>query len=144
MTAGFPASVRRGPFSQSPWNEPLWSTHCTRLIDLRPGQEPEPICATLRQVNLDDKPEYEAVSYTWGKPSPYDNYISINDRKLRVRHNLLTFLGKLRRETETRTLWIDAISINQFDLTEKSRAGCHDRQHLSARELCAGMGRRAR
>ncbi|KAI5917571.1 heterokaryon incompatibility protein-domain-containing protein [Camillea tinctor] len=72
----------------------------------------------------DDVPHFEALSYTWGShkslkaifiESP-GNLLS----KLRVTKNLESALGHLRDNENSRTLWIDAICINQQDLAERS------------------------
>ena len=38
----------------------------TRLLELCPGEQDEPITVTLRRVSLDEPVRYAALSYTWG------------------------------------------------------------------------------
>ncbi|KAK4185482.1 heterokaryon incompatibility protein-domain-containing protein [Podospora australis] len=74
--------------------------------------------------------KYEALSYTWGPPDDVEFDIFIVDRssssptedrlRLRVRQNLARALRQLRHKDRERTLWIDAICINQNDLDERS------------------------
>lgn len=99
-----------------------------RLIDLMPG--PGVISCRLRHVSLKTSEPYEALSYAWGPPTP-TRQILVNDRTFLVRRNLHTALGYLRKGAGLgdgdaeglrlpRTLWIDAICINQEDNEEKS------------------------
>ena len=61
---------------------------------------------------------YEALSYVWGsKAKPYS--IFINGRNLAVGKNLYAALLHLRDHSIQRTIWIDAICINQGDNEEK-------------------------
>ena len=67
------------------------------------------------------QPAYEALSYVWGPKSHTDViYIVENDdniqssaETLTIRQNLAQALRYLRYERMSRTLWIDAICINQ-------------------------------
>lgn len=63
-------------------------------------------------------PDYEALSYAWGNES-YKCGISIDGRTLSVTENLQNALTQLRYATRPRTLWVDAICLNQNDETEK-------------------------
>ncbi|PMD23515.1 heterokaryon incompatibility, partial [Hyaloscypha hepaticicola] len=65
------------------------------------------------------KPVYEALSYTWGDESNMRN-IRLNGCLFAVSNNLYEALSHLRTSAAERTLWIDAISINQRDIDEKS------------------------
>lgn len=70
----------------------------------------------------DTPPIYEALSYVWdiiGDPVDIKIGPSGSDR-LFITQNLATALPYLRYENEIRTLWIDAICINQQDLRERS------------------------
>ncbi|QDS71670.1 hypothetical protein FKW77_007956 [Venturia effusa] len=79
-----------------------------------------------------DAPEFEALSYTWGPPEPAESIIILpgtSDQKhsptpgrtLTIGPSLAGALRGLRRPTESRSMWIDAISINQQDITERSK-----------------------
>jgi hypothetical protein len=67
----------------------------------------------LVQANLDDFPDYEALSYTWGR-SRADVQIEINGCNIRIQPNLAHALAALRGR-EIRVLWVDALCINQDD-----------------------------
>jgi hypothetical protein len=65
-------------------------------------------------------PAYEALSYAWGDPNVLLPII-LNSRVAHVTENLEIALRSLRSRDQERILWIDAISINQQDATEKSK-----------------------
>lgn len=91
-----------------------------RLLHLMPGDHREQVFCTLETKSLYAQPEYEALSYTWG--------LALKPRSITVDHqldfpvtdNLYAALTRLRRADEVRTLWVDAVCINQTDLTERS------------------------
>ena len=63
---------------------------------------------------------YEALSYTWGDLDQL-YHITINDQIFPVTRNVLEALFSLRDRSSSRTLWIDAICINQVAVIEKGR-----------------------
>ncbi|PVH73898.1 hypothetical protein DL98DRAFT_393687, partial [Cadophora sp. DSE1049] len=67
----------------------------------------------------DDNPQYDALSYTWG--SPIDPVaITLNNQPFNVTQGLHLALTSFRLPTTPRTLWIDAICINQFSIPERN------------------------
>ena len=78
---------------------------------------------TIRTVSLDDKPKYWALSYVWGAPKDTEP-ICIEGQTFMATRNLRDALKRVRNIMTTATidlqLWIDAICINQADMTEKS------------------------
>lgn len=75
----------------------------------------------LRQWKSIGQPRYEALSYCWGPDVIYDS-IEINGHQVPVRRGLWAALHHLRYLSggKERVLWIDAICINQDDLSERS------------------------
>ena len=73
-------------------------------------------------------PPYEALSYAWGTADNKE-YVYVTDpadplqtpSSLRIRANLASALRHLRYPDRQRTLWVDAISINQADINERGR-----------------------
>ncbi|KAG4436059.1 hypothetical protein IFR05_008449 [Cadophora sp. M221] len=66
--------------------------------------------------------DFEALSYTWGST---ENNVNIfvsetSNNTLSVTKNLAQALPYLRHTDKPRVLWIDAISVNQEDLSERS------------------------
>jgi Heterokaryon incompatibility protein (HET) len=92
-----------------------------RLLILEPaGNLTDPITCRLQHVTFVKKPKYEALSYTWGDETVRHS-ISIEGRDFDVGTNLFDALRYLRHNSEERTLWIDAICINQTDIPEKNQ-----------------------
>jgi hypothetical protein len=103
-----------------------------RLLVLLPDQDDAEIRCEIQHASLDGPPQYEALSYTWGNPKgknslvpcrgdPSASYpIKVDEGYLKVGYNLIEALKQLRHDTNPRTLWIDAICINQDDSEEKN------------------------
>jgi hypothetical protein len=95
-----------------------------RLITILPGSISDPVCLVIETAELDikDPPSYEALSYVWG--STKDQvviYIEANIKfSLKVTKNLNVAIRYLQYQTTSRTVWIDAISIDQANLEERS------------------------
>lgn len=102
---------------------PLESTSQIRLVELLPGPLHSPIVCKLKRVQCDESSEYNCLSYTWG--SDADPIIiqlraeGGNVADISVTRNLGIALRHLRQEDGPRTLWIDALCINQNDAEEK-------------------------
>ena len=90
-----------------------------RLLDLLPGNVNDDIRCTLRVVSLDLHPDYEALSYVWGDHVE-DEDIEVSGKPMSITKNLYAGLRRLRNPTEKRTLWIDQLCINQWDMKEKA------------------------
>ncbi|KAF2996196.1 hypothetical protein E8E13_001129 [Curvularia kusanoi] len=98
---------------------------------------PDPACdekhwaPELESPPADYKPEYEALSYNWGSPEDPGTALVEHDgiarspqaelKTLSIGQNLATALRRLHSPDVSPTLWIDAICINQEDLSEMLR-----------------------
>ncbi|KAF2234195.1 HET-domain-containing protein [Viridothelium virens] len=96
-----------------------------RLLVLDPAEDLNiPLTGTLLATRLPVRTRYEALSYCWGPPFEgqklEDANISINGHSLQIAGNLAHALRRLRMVATTRTLWIDAICIDQSNDAEKS------------------------
>lgn len=91
-----------------------------RLVVLQPAKWNSPIKCHLIIDCLDEDPDYQALSYFWGDPKAL-RPISLQGRIVQISRNLESSLRHLRYEDRERTLWIDALSINQGDLIEKTQ-----------------------
>ncbi|KAI1769880.1 heterokaryon incompatibility protein-domain-containing protein [Hypoxylon cercidicola] len=107
-----------------------------RVLTLYPGESSDDIQVALHHVHFreDTPPVFEALSYVWGSPA---NPVSIAIKKtvlgsglalghdrgctLMVTQNLGVALRYLRDRVEPRTLWIDAICIDQSSTSERSQ-----------------------
>lgn len=90
-----------------------------RLVELLPGRYSDVIQINLYTKNLDDRPSYGALSYTWGTTSSSNRAI-VNGCPVPVQESLDLGLRRLRITNEPRTLWVDALCINQNDVRERS------------------------
>ncbi|RYP21623.1 hypothetical protein DL766_007897 [Monosporascus sp. MC13-8B] len=87
--------------------------HEIRLLELRPALLRHlPLVGTLRTVSLSDRPEYDALSYMWGDPTP-SRSITLDGERLPISRNLRDALRDLRGKSKPLVLWTDAICINQ-------------------------------
>lgn len=64
-------------------------------------------------------PPYECLSYVWGKPM-VSVTICLNGADYQITPRLAHILSKLRYPDRSRVLWVDALSINQWDVEERS------------------------
>ncbi|KAL1636108.1 hypothetical protein SLS58_009957 [Diplodia intermedia] len=97
-----------------------------RLLQLHPGSRTAPLRCHLDTVSLASRPYYEALSYAWGDDDPQQqrlHHVTFpGDEKIGVTANLHSALVHLRRAEvggRPRTLWVDALSIDQTDAVEK-------------------------
>lgn len=101
---------------------------CIRLLDILSPDESQtnggPLRAKMRLANLDCDPSFTALSYVWGDQS-LDNvdktFIICGGYTLPVTANCHSALIHLRRQFQTFTIWVDAVSINQDNSGEKSQ-----------------------
>jgi hypothetical protein len=90
-----------------------------RVVHLLPGHWNDKIRCELHTTSLDTQPTYEALSYVWGNPE-ITSQILLDSINFKVTENLAAALRRLRKQTEKRVIWIDAICINQQDECEKT------------------------
>lgn len=91
-----------------------------RLLVLYPGAHEAAIECDLQISSLEDKPGYEALSYTWGE-STSGGAVSIAGCLLSITDNLSSALRHLRYPERARLIWVDALCINQNDVEEKTK-----------------------
>jgi hypothetical protein len=96
-----------------------------RLLPLEEGNDLQQPWHSLTKIQcelinaaLDDFPDYEALSYTWGS-SGTNVQIELDGQDVSIRSNLAYALAALRN-SETRVLWVDALCINQYDIHERN------------------------
>jgi hypothetical protein len=106
--------------SQSYYYDPLALHQSIRVLKLLPGLPNAPMVCSLIEVSLQDSPDYEAVSYTWGD-NTYVDTMTCDGKALGIAANIRDALQRFRSANEVRTLWVDAICINQNDDIEKSQ-----------------------
>jgi hypothetical protein len=111
----------------------------TRVVDVKPGNFDDKLDVDIRVVDLAHEPKYEALSYTWKETAyerahystltkevdetsrrlaNYDHAIYCRDKSDResylvVSAGLRDALRRLPDKLETKTYWIDQLSVNQ-------------------------------
>jgi len=96
-----------------------------RTLKLMHGTISDPLIIQLETQNADSDVNFEALSYVWGDPNDDDVAVSILQLdssmiKYRITKNLETALRRIRLEHMDRSIWADAICINQADISERS------------------------
>ncbi|KAI1455898.1 heterokaryon incompatibility protein-domain-containing protein [Annulohypoxylon moriforme] len=122
-----------------------------RLIDIQPGNPLDILRLRLYHAILGEtnSPPFEALSYVWGSPTePIKIVVEVvlPDSTLRndeffIGQNLAIALQHLRYVEVARTIWADAICINQEDYDERAKQVLmmHDIYHL-AQKVIAFLG----
>lgn len=112
----------------------------SRIIELLPGDGEDELRCRLIPIDLEDAPDYEALSYTW-KETTFERanhrlwdantdqaFRSMIDIKhpvylpgsfITINTGLRDALRRLRRKDKPRYIWADQISINQKSLEER-------------------------
>ena len=86
-----------------------------RVLELQPvATSGEKVQCYIRHASLQERFEYEALSYVWGNPGDTVN-VEVNKAVAAVTRNLYHALRGLRLEAEGRTLWVGTI-FNQLRL----------------------------
>jgi hypothetical protein len=107
---------RGSPFNYRPLSH---SSKEVRLLTLLPGKNfSDRVECELIHSSLEENPQYEALSYVWGTADAPET-ILLHGQAFAVRQNLLDALRHLRSGQE-RTLWVDAICIDQDNVSERN------------------------
>ncbi|RYP49315.1 hypothetical protein DL768_004940 [Monosporascus sp. mg162] len=107
---------------------PLPPSEYIRVLELLPpafnqlstDRNPSDIRCKIEHVALEDEPQYDALSYCWGDPTQSIREIICDGTLLVITENLYCALTRLREETVSVRLWVDAVCINQVDQVEKA------------------------
>jgi len=98
---------------------PLESPDQIRLLKIHPGEPDDSIEISFVTASLNDTPDYDALSYTWGSLTER-SLISVNGDYMPVPRSAFKALHALRRSSCERLICVDALGINQQDIHEKS------------------------
>jgi hypothetical protein len=90
-----------------------------RVVHLYPTKGSGLMYCTIERVSIDDNPTFEALSYTWGT-SPGRYQIQVGASVLSIGKNLAVALRTLSSGDKLRTIWIDAICIDQSNAAERN------------------------
>jgi hypothetical protein len=97
--------------------QPL-SPQCIRILELHPGATDAPLSCTIVNQHIGRKP-YDALSYVWGDPAPAAQIKCVDDTKNEGELALAKALVAFRLPDKKRSIWIDALCINQKDVAER-------------------------
>ena len=123
-----------------------------RLLKVQPSQSRDAIVEIeIVYASLGDKPEYESLSYAWGDPTITKKVRVIGRTDngsgplvatdVPVTVNLESALKHLRYPDKVRTIWCDALCINQSDKAEKNHQIHHMAQiYRTASQVCIWLG----
>lgn len=110
-------------YSEDPWRPATSDNEFRiRLIELQPANQTA--TAALLRCKIFWTPlvtcqAFKALSYTWGVDPPTSK-IYVGDKYLPITPSLEAALQHIRDKEHITTIWIDQISINQRDTTEKN------------------------
>lgn len=83
-----------------------------------PGEASDPIKCQLFEHEIEAVQQYEAISYVWGS-NVMSAAVECNGQHVLVTHSLETALRRVRLKETTRTVWTDAICIDQENVAER-------------------------
>lgn len=99
-----------------------------RLLHLSPSpsDDNQALHGALRLSRLSHRPVFTALSYTWADPATGDRsrretiFLGSDWTPLPITANCAAALRRLRSQTNVRTVWVDAICIDQDNTGERS------------------------
>lgn len=111
-----------------------------RLLILEPGIKNDEIRCQLRTCNYSAKIPYTALSYAWGDATKVEK-VQCNGKEIGIASNLHQALLDLRDADRERVLWIDALCINQDDISERGHQVRNMKQiYAQARQVLVWLG----
>lgn len=102
-----------------PYKVPLEESYI-RLLTIKPGNAVDPLELHLSTVSLNANPVYEAISYCWGDASLTDAALC-DGHDVSITTSLFGALVELRYASELRTIWADALCIDQTNVDDKTQ-----------------------
>lgn len=117
-----------------------------RILRLLPGEYEHVLKGQLLKVEVEgDNLDFEALSYTWDTFANRKSIILDGSDGFHVTDNLEAALRRMRSSFAARDLWIDAICIDQNNLTERSSQVLLMRQiYRNAKRILVWIGDQSR
>jgi hypothetical protein len=106
----------------SSWEPLPDSKQWIRILSLECGETDDQLIGSLTSADIHSGVQYEATSYSVGKTEKSHQILIRKGDQLRplaITASLFHMLRRLRSKTGTRRLWIDAISIDQTNASER-------------------------
>ncbi|KUI62505.1 Heterokaryon incompatibility protein 6, OR allele [Cytospora mali] len=120
--------------------EPFSNDHSIRILIVEPESAGPELRTHLQVVDLNDDPQYEAMSYTWGDPKD-KTPLKVQQDEVQIPQNLEDALKRLRYPDRRRYIWADAVCINQDDVPERGQQVSIMRSiYLKARNVVVWLG----
>jgi hypothetical protein len=120
----------------------LQCSRSIRILELLPDKQGAPLRCRMREVSLDDAPDYEAVSYVWGPPDLVKQ-IFCGDEVIPITRSCSYALHHLRLRKQSRRVWIDACCINQnSDYERNHQVGMMGDIYSNASSTLVWLGKR--
>lgn len=116
-----------------------------RVLSIVPSADVSSIIqVNLNEISLDEDALPQALSYVWGDAKD-TILIEVNGKEFRVTRNCEQALRHLRHATEPKSLWIDAICIDQQNVAERGQqVGLMAEIYRSAPGILAWLGPRTK
>jgi len=91
-----------------------------RLLTVLPSDNFDaPVECELHQFHVSTAPEYEGLSYAWDDTID-QTAVTCNGIGVTVTANLRNALKRIRNPSVSKTIWVDALCLNQADVGEKN------------------------
>ena len=121
---------------------PLPSTSHLRILHLQPSKDSNiQLECRLTEYSLSTNPDYQAVSYVWGKDDSSSSIIC-NGAILAIGRNISDALRRFRKCSEEISLWANSICINQGDINERNnQVRIMDQIYRKASHVLIWLGR---
>jgi Heterokaryon incompatibility protein (HET) len=132
IPAPVPDQVKSVKIEKYEYEELNPQTNEIRILELLPRNWHEVedfVACRLLHKSLDENPQFEALSYTWGRkagdvPIFIDPKTILEDGKvneaIKITPTLYVALKRFRSDSTSRYLWIDQICIDQQNAVEKA------------------------
>ncbi|KAH8900489.1 HET-domain-containing protein, partial [Thozetella sp. PMI_491] len=107
--------------------EPLPTADLIRILQIDPSSvASDQLRGSFQVHSLSKAPGFEALSYVWAQPVsdprdfPVPLTFQIGEHHVKIGENLAAALRRLRLPTDSRSVWADAICIDQTNTPEKN------------------------
>ncbi|ROW11613.1 hypothetical protein VMCG_01284 [Cytospora schulzeri] len=119
---------------------PFLNDHSIRILIVEPAPAGSELHTRLEVVDLDENPQYETMSYTWGDPKD-KTPLQVEEATVQIPRNLEYALKRLRDPHRPRYIWADAVCINQDDILERGQQVSIMRSiYLKAQNILVWLG----
>ncbi|KZM19398.1 hypothetical protein ST47_g9453 [Ascochyta rabiei] len=127
------------------WQPLSTSDQQIRLLEVAPReQDSKSVNCILKIVSLLSDPTYEALSYVWGEWEDSMEII-LDGSKHTVTKNLHDALKVMQNANRPRTLWVDAVCIDQTNIQERtSQVAMMDKIYFQAEQVLVWLGERSK